>query len=177
MSGENGKDGTRSPDGGPTPYGQDCREITDNPSGPMSVCWEAYREPNDGDPDKDYFHVSVYGSFGGESGTGVNWFVGRADLVDAPAGGSYAYWPSSTYYGACREVPVDIPLLSGSIPELVCGTTTGSLDATSWTQTVTWACEACPFGNHMTRGFSTYGFVGVAEGTVPAWNISIDYGS
>ncbi|MEO8468543.1 MAG: hypothetical protein ABI573_02620 [Chloroflexota bacterium] len=177
MTGENGPDGTRTVDGGPTPQGQDCREITDNPAGKMYACWETYRDPNDGDPDKDYFHLYAHGSFGGETGTGANWLVVRADLVGAVADGAYANWPDSTYGGACEEVAVSIPILLPLTRETVCGTTTGSLDARTWTQTLTWTCEACPFGNHVTRGFAMYGLVGVPEGTVPAWDISIDYGS
>lgn len=177
MTGENGTDGTRSPDGGPTPQGVDCHEFTDNESGPMYACWETYRDPNDGDAEKDYFHLYVHGSYGGETGTGVNWLVVRADLVDAAAGGAYAHWPNFTYTGACQEMPVDVPLLVGTQLETLCGTTKGSLDATTWTQTLTWTCEGCLLGNHEIRSFAMYGFVGVPEGVVPAWDIVIDYGT
>lgn len=177
MSGLNGPDGTRDENGGPTPTGQGCHGVADNPSGEMYACWETYREPNDGDSEKDYFHLYAHGSFGGPSGTGVNWLVARADLVGSPAGGAYANWPDWTYRGACQLEPVNIPFLLAPVEETLCGTTIGSLDPTTWTQTVTWTCETCPFGNHVTRSFALYGFVGVPEGTIPAWDIIIDYGT
>ena len=64
LTGDNGPDGSQ--DGVPSPIGQQCLDTIERTAGPLSLCWEAYRELNDGDPVKDYYHLRVYGSYGGD---------------------------------------------------------------------------------------------------------------
>lgn len=174
LAGPNGPDG--SLDAGPTPSGQQCLDRIERPSGPLDLCWEAFRERNDADPAKDYYHLRVYGSYGGESGTGVTWLVARAQLEGSAADGVFEVWPKSTFDGDCQPMDVIQPPFGSGGTEIVCGRTIGTVDYRTWTQTLTWTCEGCLFGSHATRGLAMYEVVGVPEGTIPSWTIGVDYG-
>ena len=115
----------------------------------------------------------VYGSF-----QGLRWLVVRADLVDRPNGGAYVMWPTDAIEGSCRQVSVHLlPLLDRAPAEEVCGRTVGDLDASSWSQSLTWTCEMCLLPDNATKPLATYGYIAVDVGTVPAWDIFVDGGS
>jgi hypothetical protein len=85
-----------------SPAGQECLDSIDRAAGPMSLCWEAWRDPRDGDPTQDYYRLRVYGTFGGETGTGVRWAVVRARLVGKPSNDVFDTWPQGTFEGPAR---------------------------------------------------------------------------
>src|SRR5689334_25047412 len=71
------------------------------------LCWQAWRLTDETDPSKDYYALTMYGSF-----QGVRWLVIRSDLAGQPAGGAFDGWPDGTYEGDCRNVTVQLmPLL------------------------------------------------------------------
>lgn len=164
----------------PSPSGQACLDRIDRPAGPLDLCWEASRDPADGDPTKDYYRLHVYGSFGGVSGSGVRWVVVKARLIGAPMDGAFATWPEGTFEGPCGSLTVGMAAgVSRSMTtEEICGRTTSveTPGAGGWSLRTTWTCEGCLFASHDTRPIALYEFVGVPEGTVPSWEISADLG-
>jgi hypothetical protein len=158
-----------------SPAGSECLDAIERPAGPMWLCWQAYRDPHDADPLQDYYRLRVFGTFGGDGGTGVRWASVRADLAGSPSQGVFEAWPSGVYEGTCQEVDVSLgtqPLP----PETLCGKTTGSASTDGWTQRVTWTCEGCLLPDHADRGFTLHEFVAVPAGTIPTWEIFADLG-
>jgi hypothetical protein len=160
-----------------SPSGGECLPRIDRPAGPLDLCWQAYRDPHDGDPQQDYYVLRVYGSFGGETGTGVRWVSVRARLVGQPSSNVFEGWPDSTYDGGCADQDVSLNGLVGPVPrEPVCGRTTGATTDADWSHLVTWTCIGCIVVGHETRPIILYSLVAVPERTVPAWEIFGDLG-
>jgi hypothetical protein len=165
------------PASGPrSPYGQHCIEGTERPAGQLSLCWEAYRDPRDADPTKDYYRLRVYGTFGGERGTGTRWMSVRAVLVGDPADDVFEPWPVGRFDGSCQQFPV--PFGEGVIDAAtLCSRTEGSTDVEDWSHVVTWLCVGCLLPDHANREIALYEQVAVSPGTVPSWEIYADIGS
>ena len=159
-----------------SPAGVGCPDQIVRPIGTFYLCWEAYRDPNDGDLQQDYYHLRVHGSFGADPGSGLRWAVLRARLVGQPSNQVFMTWPDHTYDGPCRKVDALI-MSPGHQTETVCGRTTGSLDAATWTQTATWVCVGCLIPDHDYRAIAIDEFIAVPEGTVPTWQIFADIGA
>ena len=183
MTGPITPDTTNADDAEPiarSPIGQACLDRIDRPAGPLDLCWEAYRDPADGDPKKDYYRLKVYGSFGGATGSGVRWVVVQARLTGEPMDGAFVTWPEHLFEGACQSVPVGMAagVTGSNTLDTVCGRTDAveTDGAGGWSLRVTWTCEGCLFASHDTRPIVLYEFVGVPEGTVPSWEISADLG-
>lgn len=157
-----------------TPAGQACLAI-DRPTGPWSICWAAYRYPYDGDPIQDYYRFRVYGTFGGETGTGLRWASVLAKLVGEPSNNVFEAWPTGVYEGPCDQV--DMSVGPGPLePETVCGRTTGSAGRVAWSHRVTWTCTSCLIPDHANRALSLHQWVAVPQGTIPTWEIYADLG-
>jgi hypothetical protein len=160
-----------------SPYGQECLDRIERQAGPLDLCWEAYRDPHDGDPLQDSYLLRVYGTFGGESGTGVRWASVRARLVGGPSNNVFSAWPDDTFEEACREVAVSLGGIVRTLqPEWLCGRTTGRTNTEDWSHRVTWTCVGCLVPGHESRGIVLYNFVAVPAGSVPAWEIQADLG-
>jgi hypothetical protein len=159
-----------------SPNGEACLDPIVRPAGPMSLCWAAYRDPHDADPDKDYYRFRVHGTFGGQSGSGVRWATVRVRLVGEPLDNVFKAWPDSVIEGPCRQL--DVQLGVGPVQqETLCGRTAGASSSEGWSHTVTWTCEVCPDADHADRSIALQEFIGVAAGTVPTWEIFADLGS
>jgi hypothetical protein len=158
-----------------SPSGADCSE-TVRPAGQLYLCWQAYRDPHDGDPSKDYYLLRVHGTFDGETGTGVRWATVRAQLDGEPAEGVIDVWPEGMTDGACREVDVGFGTGPAGI-ETLCGRTTGSTTIGSRSHRVTWTCVGCLLPDHDARAIALREFVAVPAGTIPTWQIFADLGS
>ncbi len=159
----------------PSPSGSDCTE-TVRPAGPLFLCWQASRDSHDADPSKDYYHLRVYGTFGGETGSGVRWATVRAQLDGEPSDGVFETWPDGVTEGSCEQVDVGI----GTGPagtEMLCGRTTGTTADDSRSHRVTWTCVGCLLTDHLDRAIALQEFVAVPAGTVPTWQIFADVGS
>jgi hypothetical protein len=160
-----------------SPSGQECLQRITLAAGWADVCWEAFREPRESDPQKDYYRLRIYGSYQGTGALGIRWLIVKSRLVEPPLLNVYDGWPSGTYDGSCTEQPVSL-MLSPTSPEraTVCGhTTSGPGDDWAWQST--WTCSPCwPFDN-MTRELALYGVAGVAPGAVPEWDVFVDFGS
>ena len=160
-----------------SPAGIGCPDLIVRSVGTFYLCWEAYRDANDGDPAQDYYHLRVQGSFGGDPGTGVRWAVLRARLVGKPSNEVFMTWPMDTYDGPCEDVAVDTLIMSsGRQTETICGRTTGSSDASTWTHTATWVCVGCVMPDHDPQALAIDEFIAVPAGTVPTWQILADIG-
>lgn len=160
-----------------SPVGQACLERIVREAGWADVCWGAYREPREADPQKDYYVLRVYGSYQGTSPLGIRWLVVKSRLVEPPLFNTFDGWPSGTYDGPCEQQPVSLMLPSTSgEAEMICGhTTSGPGDDWSWTST--WTCGPCQPFDTTTRALALYGMVAVASGTVPAWDVFVEFGS
>jgi hypothetical protein len=162
-----------------SPSGDECLDAIVRPAGRMDLCWGAYRDPHDADPDKDYYRIRVHGTFGSESGTGVRWVVVRVRLVGEPRDNVFEGWPSGVFEGPCQQVEVT-SMGVGPIPpeeEELCGRTEGASGTEEWSHRVTWTCVGCLIPDHGDRAIALQEFVGVAAGTVPTWEIFADLGS
>jgi hypothetical protein len=160
----------------PSPAGQACLARILRPEGWLDLCWEATREMAAGSPTQDYYRLRVYGTYSGESGTGVRWTVVRAKLLRSPSDGALKGWPDGPYEGACQQQPVSLPISHGE-QEMICGLTTGDLRTSDWTYTVTWTCVGCVLPDRSSRGLVLDEFIAVREGSVPNWEIFADVGS
>jgi len=160
-----------------SPVGQECLARIERPAGPFDLCWAAWRSPFDGDPDQDYYLLHVYGTFGGETGTGVRWASVRTHLVGQPSNAVFSTWPDGEIDGDCRAVGVNLSGAAEPLPaETVCGRTTARTDTQTWSHRVDWTCASCLLADHANRAFDLYDFVAVAEGTVPTWELYADLG-
>jgi hypothetical protein len=158
------------------PSGSDCLDPIERPAGPLSLCWEAYREPMDADPSKDHYRLRVFGTFGGESGTGVRWAIARARLVGEPSDQVFQGWPVGVVDGSCDQVEVVFGLSTEPVLETLCGRTTGTTDDADWSHTATWVCVGCLVADHADRAIALEIFVAMPEGVVPTWEIFADLG-
>jgi hypothetical protein len=161
------------PQGG---FGVACLDRLTWGSGWADLCWQASREPQEADPEKDYYLLRFYGSF-----EGLRWLVVHSDLVGEPGDGVFDGWPTGTFTGPCQDVPVDMMVPLQPIgTETLCGHLTAGPDAgpgSSWSQRVTWTCERCLLSDDATRPISLYTEVGVPEGSLPVWDLFADGGS
>jgi hypothetical protein len=156
------------------PNGQGCTQI-DRPAGPWSLCWAAFRESNEDDPTQDYYHFRVYGTFGGEAGTGVRWASVRVRLVDEPSNNVFLSWPDGDFEGPCDQV--NFSLGAGPPKQAtLCRRTTGSPGREPWSYRVTWTCE-CQVPDHADRSLPLHQWVAVPQGKIPTWEIFADLGS
>ena len=159
----------------PSPIGSDCLDQIDAPAGPLALCWSAYRDPFDSDPDQDYYRLRIYGTFGGETGTGVRWVALRAKLVGEPSSNVFLGWPEGTLEGSCQQLDVSIGV-GPMQQETICGRTTGTSDTTDWGHRVVWTCTGCLIADHGTRGIALQEWLAVKAGTIPSWEIYADLG-
>ena len=157
-----------------TPKGQACLDRIERQGGWLDLCWEAEHSRIDGDPQKDYYLLRVYGSH-----HGLRWLVIGSQLVGIPAGGAYETWPTrGVYEGACREVPMGLPLSAAGIAsDQVCGRTESTFDHSSWSQRLSWTCEGCLTPDQDTRAVAMWALVGVEPGEVPSWDLFADGGT
>ncbi|MDQ2964622.1 MAG: hypothetical protein M3R57_02095 [Chloroflexota bacterium] len=160
-----------------SPSGDECLDAIVRPAGRMDLCWGAYRDPHDADPNKDYYRIRVFGTFGGQSGSGVRWAVVRVRLVGEPMGNVFEGWPSGLFEGPCQQVEVSSLGVGPLPPEELCGRTEGASSTEEWSHRVTWTCVGCLIPDHANRAIALQEFVGVAAGTVPTWEIFADFGS
>lgn len=153
-----------------------CLPRIEDAAGVMDVCWEAHRDTNETDPQKDYYQLRVWSTFGGDSGSGARWAMLKADLEGTPADRVFTAWPEGDFEGPCRQTEVHLLLLGDPTVADVCGHTTGR-DVDSWGHSATWTCESwCLIPSHDDRALSLYVLVGVADGTIPTWDIFAELG-
>jgi hypothetical protein len=153
----------------------ECLPRIERPSGYLDACWQAYRERTDGDPQKDYYRLHVYATFGpGPSGS-PRWARLAADLVGTPADNVLMTWPSGEWDGPCDQQPVTIGLGGPPIVETICGHTAAA-EPEPWTHVVTWTCRGCLIPDDHDRALNLHVIVGVPEGEVPEWDIAVDVG-
>jgi hypothetical protein len=157
------------------PNGQECTQI-DGLAGPWSLCWAAFREPNDDDPTQDYYHFRVYGTFGGETGTGVRWATVRVRLVGEPSNNVFKSWPDGVFEGPCDQVSFSLGVGPPKQATL-CGRTTGAPGREPWSYRVTWTCLDCLNPDHADRSLPLYQWVAVPQEKVPTWEIFAELGS
>ena len=159
-----------------SPSGQLCLPRIERPEGSIDLCWEAFREMGDGSPTQDYYGLQVYGTFFGEGGTGARWTAVRARLLGEPSNNVLTSWPSGTYDGPCQQQRVDLQLTHVA-DETLCGLTTGVMNASDWSATVTWSCVGCVLPDKASKGLILYEFVAMPEGTIPNWELFADVGT
>jgi len=158
-----------------SPSGQECLPRIERPTGYMDVCWEAHRAPYDADAAKDYYLLHVYGTFGAGSDGSPRWALLKGDLVGAPSDGVMEGWPSGEFDGTCEPEPVTIPGLDPGTSETFCGHIAAG-ESDGWTHAVTWTCRGCLIPDERDWGLSLYQWVGVAQGSVPSWQVFADFG-
>jgi len=152
------------PQGG---FAGDCLDRLGWGSGWADLCWQASREPQETDSEKDYYLLRLYGSFGG-----LRWLLVRSDFDGVPAGGVFDGWPTGRYEGPCRDVPVHLmPFLQDLSVDSICGRTEGDSDHARWTHQVSWSCERCLLPDDATRAVDLYNEVAVPQGTLPTWDL------
>ncbi len=159
-----------------SPSGSECLARVERPAGWLDLCWQAYREPNDADPNQDYYRLRVYGSFGGDQGTGIRWVAIRARLTGRPSNNVFEGWPESIYDGPCGSVPQPA-FVGAQTAETLCGRTAGVTDFTDWSHRATWTCVGCLIPDQATRSIALVESVAVVERTAPTWEIFADLGS
>jgi hypothetical protein len=156
--------------------GSECLPRRESEAGYMDVCWEAHRYAADDDPEKDYYLLRVYSTFGrGSSSGGPRWAVLKAALEGQPAEGVFEAWPSGEFDGTCEPEPVTVMGLEPGTAETLCGHIAAS-DSDGWTRSVTWTCQACLLPDGRDWALSLYEWVGVAQGSVPSWQVFADFG-
>ena len=161
----------------PSPSGQECLDRITRDSGWVDLCWAAWRYQPETEDQQDTYFLKVYGSYQSTSALGIRWFVVKSRLVGQLYSGAFDGWPDGTYDGPCDEVPVSmgIPMTSTQNGP-ICGHTTSG-KGSGWTWESDRTCRPCwPFDS-TTRGFELDNVVGVAAGTVPAWDVYVDFGS
>lgn len=155
--------------------GSECLPRMERDAGFLDACWHANRELADADPAKDYYQLTVFGTFGpGPSGS-PRWARLVADLDGEPAGNVFLSWPTGTYDGPCREEVISLPPSSNARTDTICGHTVAS-EPVEWTKEVTWTCRVCLLPDDDHRALSLSITVAVPEGTVPTWDIYADVG-
>jgi hypothetical protein len=160
-----------------SPAGEACLERLVREAGWADVCWGAYREPQDADRQKDYYTLRVYGSYQGTGVLGIKWLIVKSRLLEPPLQNVFDGWPAGTYDGQCEQQPVSLMISSASSETaMVCGHTTSG-PGTDWSWTRTWTCSPCAPFDTATRAFDLYTVVGVTPGTVPSWDVFVDFGS
>lgn len=170
-----------APDGANTdriprsPSGQKCVPRLERRAGYMDVCWAAYRYPADSDPDKDYYLLRVWGTFGRGADGSPRWAVLKADLEGEPADSVLSAWPDGEFDATCEPTSVVIELVDPMVEETLCGHIR-TAETETWTHSVTWTCEGCLLPDDLDRPLSLYVAVAVPPGTVPSWTISADVG-
>jgi hypothetical protein len=164
----------------PSPVAQECLPSIDRPAGPMSLCYEAIRIA-DADPQSDYYRLRVYGTFGGDTGSGVRWAVVRARLLGAPDNQVFNAEPDGDFEGVC---PMEDPLPGSGEPvdvaenTLCRATRTRAGDGPEpWSHQVAWTCTGCLIPDHWDRDIWLTEMVAVPAGTLPQWEILADLGS
>lgn len=158
-----------------SPSGQECLARIERTNGYLDACWAAYRYPADSDPDKDYYLLNVYATFGPGAGGSPRWAILAADLAGVPADSVLTSWPDGDFDGTCRSTPVSLDLVDPGTEVTMCG----HIDAVptgTWGRSVTWTCEGCLVPDDRDRTLSLYVAVGVAAGTIPTWDIFADVG-
>ena len=153
----------------------ECLPRIQRPSGYLDACWQADRERSEQDPDKDYYRLHVYGTFGPGTSGSPRWARLAADLVGTPADNVLMAWPSGEWDGPCEQQPVTIGLGGPPIDETICGHTAAA-EPEPWTQVVTWTCRGCLIPDDRDRALSLHVIVGVPDGEVPEWDIAVDVG-
>jgi hypothetical protein len=156
-----------------SPHGGECLARMTSGSGWLDLCWAADRFGHDADPQKDYYLLRLSGSH-----EGLRWLVVRSQLVD-PHGASFIdAWPDGIFEGPCRQESVSLLVPMAALGESdVCGRTDGHADWETWSHRLTWTCEGCLVPGPDTRGLSMDVVVGVAEGTIPRWDLFASLGS
>ena len=158
-----------------SPAGQECLHDIRRAVGRLDLCWEARRVEGEADPAKDYYFLRVYGTYGGDEGSGVRWAIARTRLIGQPLDNVFDSWPSGTWDEPCAQTEVDL-IVGEAMPEYICPRTTGWMSAADWSATLTWQCVGCLFPGRDDRSLGLYEVVGVAPGTVPGWEIYADIG-
>jgi hypothetical protein len=158
-----------------SPMGSECLPRINRPAGYLDVCWSAHRHPADSDPDKDYYLLNVYGTFGPGADGSPRWAVLKADLVGSPADDVMTAWPSGEFDGDCRPQPVPLAFVDPETEAVLCGHL-ASGEGDTWARDVTWTCRGCLLPDSADRALSLYVEVGVTAGTVPVWEIFADVG-
>lgn len=158
-----------------SPAGDACLPRVERSAGFMDVCWRAHRYPADGDPDKDYYLLEVFSTFGSGVDGSPRWAMLKADLVGSPAGNVFSAWPDGGYDGECQTMAVPLSFVDFGTEAVLCGHVEAH-DAGSWARDVTWTCRGCLFPDDRDRSLSLYVEVGVTAGTVPVWEIYADFG-
>jgi hypothetical protein len=160
-----------------SPNGQACLDRIERSSGWADVCWQAYREPADSDPQKDYYWLRIYGSYQPSGAAGIRWLVVKSRLVDPPLFDTYDGWPAGTYDGPCAPQPISLILtLSSAETATICGHITAGPDQPrGWSST--WTCNPCRLFDTDTRAIALYGLAAVKPGVVPAWDVYLDFGT
>ena len=157
----------------PGGFAESCLDTEGWGSGWAHLCWQASREPQEADPEKDYYLLHLYGSF-----QVLRWLRIRSDFDGVPAGGAFDAWPTGRYDGDCSERPVDLmPFIQDLPAETICGRTEGVTDHAQWTHQVTWSCERCLMPDDVTRAINLYNEVAVPQGALPAWDLFADGGT
>lgn len=154
----------------------ECLDRVERAAGWLDLCWAVVRSA-DNDPGKDYYTLRVYGTASG-SGTGIRWSKVRADLVGQPSDRVFGGWPNGTFDGRCAATVVGgpIPEITAQLAE-ICGHTVGTEADGKWSQSATWTCVGCVEADHSDHAVILYEWVGVDEGTIPAWSIGADFGA
>lgn len=160
---------------GSLPSDGECLPRIERPSGYLDACWQAIRERAEQDPEKDYYRLSVYGTFGPGTSGSPRWARLVADLVGTPADNVLMAWPSGDWDGPCEQQPVSIGLVGPEIVETICGHTAAA-EPEPWTHVVTWTCRGCLIPDDNDRALTLHVIVGVPKGEVPEWEIGADVG-
>ena len=157
------------PDDGPrSPAGSACLARIERGDIYLDLCWMITRDQGDSDPDRDYYVLTLQGTYGG----GLASLFVRSDLAGSPRDNIMSVWPTGTIEGPCEQREVHLGSYLGTLPPAdVCGRTVGELDGATWAHTVTWTCEVCQPRDTIDRGFTSFVWVGVPAGTIPAWDL------
>jgi len=158
-----------------SPAGHECLPRIERSHGYIDACWDAYRHPADSDPEKDYYLLEVFATFGPGSGGSPRWAVLRADLDGAPADNVLTTWPDGEFDGTCQSVPVTLELVNPGTEATLCGHIAPA-ETSAWGRSVSWTCTGCLLHDGRDRALNLYIAVGVPAGTVPSWDIFADVG-
>lgn len=160
---------------GSIPAGNQCLARIERPSGYLDACWHAWREMAEEDPDKDYYRLHVFGTFGPGAAGSPRWARFSADLVGTPAGSVLRTWPWGAYDGACVQQPVSVGIIGPETVETICGHTE-AMEPEEWTNVVTWTCRGCLLPDDDDRSLTLHVLVAVPDGEVPEWDVAVGVG-